>query len=284
MSNRQYIFEKKENETNQDALHAKLVYITSAKYETDWHSVVHSHPFTELFYVVSGQGVFHIENEIFDVKTDDLVIVNPNVSHTETSKLDSPMEYIVLGVEGLSLLTTEYEHSTFYSLHHFQEQKKEILFYLRMLLSEIIHKKMMHELIIQNLLEVFLATIIRHTQTKLKLSSSKEMNNHCTYLKAYIDEHFKEDISLKDLCNISYMNKFYMIHNFKKQLGITPIAYLNLKRLEESCSLLENTNLSVSRIANAVGMSSATYFTQAFKKQYNCPPLEWRKRAKEKKE
>ena len=60
----------------------KLLYITSSSYEGNWPSYLHSHNFTELFYVCSGSGSFLIEDQSYPIKKDDLIIVNPNVSHT----------------------------------------------------------------------------------------------------------------------------------------------------------------------------------------------------------
>ena len=79
----------------------KLLYVSTAKYGGDWHSLLHTHACTELFYVVGGMGQFNIADRLLPVSTDDLVIVNPNVEHTELSLNASPLEYIVLGVERL---------------------------------------------------------------------------------------------------------------------------------------------------------------------------------------
>ncbi|MEG0441330.1 MAG: AraC family transcriptional regulator, partial [Oscillospiraceae bacterium] len=38
---------------------AKLLYISTARYGGDWHSMMHSHACTELFYVVGGMGQFN---------------------------------------------------------------------------------------------------------------------------------------------------------------------------------------------------------------------------------
>ena len=57
-----------------------LLYITYSKYEGDWNSLMHFHPFTEIFYVIGGKGKFAVENESFNVKKDDMIIVNPNIS------------------------------------------------------------------------------------------------------------------------------------------------------------------------------------------------------------
>ena len=79
-----------------------LLYITTSKYEGDWQSILHSHPFSELFYVVSGGGFFIAEGQEFPVGTNDLVIINPHVQHTEKSLQTAPLEYIVLGIDGLA--------------------------------------------------------------------------------------------------------------------------------------------------------------------------------------
>ena len=80
---------------------AQLLYISTAKYGGDWLSVPHTHACAELFYVVGGQGSFIVGNHSFPVTKGDLIVVNPLVEHTETSFQSQPLEYIVLGVEGL---------------------------------------------------------------------------------------------------------------------------------------------------------------------------------------
>ena len=63
----------------------KLRYISISKYEGDWQSHPHTHQFSELFYVISGKGVFYIENDTVSVCADDLIIINPHIEHTETT-------------------------------------------------------------------------------------------------------------------------------------------------------------------------------------------------------
>ena len=57
----------------------KLRYISISKYEGDWQSHPHTHQFSELFYVISGKGVFYIENDTVSVCADDLIIINPHI-------------------------------------------------------------------------------------------------------------------------------------------------------------------------------------------------------------
>ena len=82
---------------------ANLLNISSAKYGGDWHSIPHTHHYAELFYIVGGDGQFQINDMLFPVQAHQLVVVNPNILHTEVSYEAHPLEYIVLGIEGLEL-------------------------------------------------------------------------------------------------------------------------------------------------------------------------------------
>ena len=56
---------------------AKLLYVSSSTYGGDWISTPHTHYCSELFYVLDGVGQFQVEDRIFPVSANDLVIINP---------------------------------------------------------------------------------------------------------------------------------------------------------------------------------------------------------------
>ena len=82
----------------------RLLYVSRAQYSGDWNSSLHTHGCAELFFITGGHGRFRTQREEFPVAIHDAVIVNANIPHTEVSQLDSPLEYTVLGVEGLETL------------------------------------------------------------------------------------------------------------------------------------------------------------------------------------
>ena len=109
--------------------------ITKSKYDSDWHSTLHTHPFTELFYVVDGKGEFIIQQQRFAVKANDFVIINPHVEHTEVSSSEDPLEYIVVGIQGLSFsnLTTQDQGDQPFSFFNLRDEQKDILRYLNVM-------------------------------------------------------------------------------------------------------------------------------------------------------
>ena len=116
---------------------ARLLYVSSATYGGDWISTPHTHYCSELFYVIDGVGQFQVEDNIFPVSANDLVVINPNVSHTELGFNANPLKYIVLGIEGLEL-SVENNNANF-CIVNFREIKDTVNFYLKVMLLSLIH-------------------------------------------------------------------------------------------------------------------------------------------------
>ena len=273
MSNLNFRLEEKEL----DKINSNLLYITSAKYDGDWHSTAHTHHFTELFYVTRGNGKFLVEDNSFSVKVNDLIIVNPNVTHTELGIPGTTFEYVVLGIQGLQFQPSESGQHFNYNKYNLSSCEKEFQFCLHALINELRSKEDYYEAVCQNLYEILIYYIFRKTKTELSIASSKKITKECRFIEEYIDEHYTEDITLQTLSDLTFMNKYYLVHAFKNYKGTSPINYLIDKRIEESQHLLANTNYPVSKISDQIGFSSQSYFSQVFRKRTGLTPNQYRK-------
>jgi len=103
-----------------------------------------------------------------------------------------------------------------------------------------------------------------------------QINNGVRSAVAYINEHYPKKITIKTLSNIANLSEsnFYVV--FKKQMGISPIAYLNHYRLSVSTNKLVDTADTVSEISYSVGINDPLYFSKLFKKTYGMTPKEYR--------
>lgn len=270
MSNKTYPVK----ESNIHNLDFELIYISEAEYGVDWHSTVHHHQFTELFFIVNGQGQLEVNDTIVPIKEGDLIIINPNCPHTEkSSNGPSPLQYIVFAINNLELdnaLNNDKSHDNVFNLYkilNFNSNKEEILYYLKTLLREIDIKDTNYELACKSLLNLFLIYIIRQSNTDLFIKcDSPKPNLECIKIKNYLESHYNENITLDQISSEFHMNKFHLSHLFTKQIGISPINYLINKRIEEAKNLLANTNHSIIDISTMVGFSNSSYFSQMFKK------------------
>ncbi|MCI5774782.1 MAG: AraC family transcriptional regulator [Erysipelotrichaceae bacterium] len=277
MGNYRYNINSSSNKPN-----VSLLYITHAQYDTDWNSKIHTHHCTEIFYVTKGGGKFTVENEVFDVKEDDLIIVNPLVSHTEHGIKGMTLEYIVVGINGIEFFNVGSSNNG-YTISNYKEYKHEVLFYLKTLLIEASNREEQYEIICQNLLEILIINLVRRSKVAIETAKTSYTNKECEFLEKYINDHFKENITLEELSDITFVNKYHLVHSFTKFKGISPIQYVIKKRIEEAIMLLTTTDLSIQEIADVVGFSSCSYFTQAFKKSTNLSPIQYRKTYNDKK-
>ena len=133
MSNTRYNVDEK-NIYNIDF---ELLYISKSKYENDWHSTSHFHPFTEIFFIIHGNGLMEIDDTTISIKEGDLVIINPNCTHTEKSSvnINERLEYIVFGINNLALFNKKDSKvdisscsSNLYKIMNFTHNKNIILY------------------------------------------------------------------------------------------------------------------------------------------------------------
>ena len=277
MSRYHYSFESNQSFTIRGT--AKLLNVSSARYGGDWHSVPHTHNHTELFFIVSGKGQFLIEDQVFPVDVNNLVIINPNVTHTEDSLNAQPLEYIVLGIDGIELATSENSNGQFCILDHYESM--EISPCLRNILREMALKSTGYEDICQAYMEILIIRLMRSTSLAVQAEpQSISSNRQCAAVRRYIDLHFKEPLTLEQLSEEAHMNKYYLSHVFKREYGVSPINYMISKRIEESKYLLAETDLSMSQIAQLLGFSSLSYFSQVFHRTQAVSPKEYRQSLK----
>lgn len=273
MGNERYQF----HTTSTDSHSARLLYVTFSKYEGDWSSLKHSHHFSELFYVKSGKGQFLVEDEVIPFGKDDLVMVNPNVLHTEVSLSTEPLEYVILGVEGIIFSFPGHKE---YTVFHCKNNQHNLMFYFSSLLKEITEKQPDYNIVCQNLLEVLIVQLRRYNHFSYDIVPTQSLNRECNKIKHYIDAHYAEDLTLDMLAELAHLNKFYFVHSFTNTFGISPISYLQKKRIQAGCELLSGTDHSIGEIARLTGFSSQSYFSQCFLKQCGISAREYRKKNK----
>ncbi len=256
----------------------RLLYVSASRYSSDWHSILHSHTNAEFFYVLEGRGRFRVEGGDFVVEKDDIVIVNANINHTELPLGKNEFEYIVLGLEGTSFFD-QIRKSDEYLHFSCRDNREKVLFLLEMMLKEVEQKEADYSHVCQDLLDILIVVLLRVTGASIKAIETKRSSKECDRVKRYIDSHFTEDLSLEYLAEMTHLSKFYLVHIFKKEVGVTPIAYLNNKRIEESRSLLSSTNHPISKISEHLGFATQSYFGYCFKAQVGVTPVEYRKNA-----
>ncbi|HEX5055170.1 MAG TPA: AraC family transcriptional regulator [Gammaproteobacteria bacterium] len=93
----------------------------------------------------------------------------------------------------------------------------------------------------------------------------------------YIDIHLNRDISLHTLARLNGMSACHFPRMFKRSTGLSPLQYINRRRMQVGKELLHKTRLPVSEIALATGYSNTSHFISLFKRYYGVTPGAFRK-------
>ncbi|UKS26912.1 response regulator [Paenibacillus sp. HWE-109] len=104
-----------------------------------------------------------------------------------------------------------------------------------------------------------------------------DKNAYFAQMVKYIDNHYQDELYLKDLSVKFLINQVYCCQLFKKVLGKTFSGYVTDLRIKKACELLKRSELSIEEIATKVGYFDYYYFNKVFKKQCGITPTKFRK-------
>lgn len=93
----------------------------------------------------------------------------------------------------------------------------------------------------------------------------------------YVQAHYSDRLTLADVADAFYLNKYYLSHLLKDSLGMNFQDLVNAIRLNIALYPLLDSQKSIDEIAEECGFSSAAYFRKAFAKQAKIPLSRYRK-------
>ena len=251
--------------------------------------ISHWHDDIELIYVLSGQMYYNINDKQIILQAGEGVFVNTRQIHYGSSINYEECIFICVLFHPLLLCSSAYVEHQFIlpvlqneCLPHLLLKKDDINQYNIMLLMkellEITHSSMFalktQELLFKLWENLFLLS--GHTEKK-----QVPKNQHLTILKDmihFINNHYTEKISLEDISSVGKISKTTCSSIFLKYTNQTPFSYLTEYRLRKSTELLVTTDLTISEICFEVGFSGSSYYSETFKKSYNCTPSQYRKK------
>lgn len=92
----------------------------------------------------------------------------------------------------------------------------------------------------------------------------------------YIDEHYKESLTLERLSQQFYFSQNQIIRTVRAKTGYTPHEYLTRIRLAKACELLQFTDTPIMEVGKTVGYENNSHFSAAFRRLYGLSPAKYR--------
>ncbi len=111
-----------------------------------------------------------------------------------------------------------------------------------------------------------------------KPETSLEWHDHIKSITAYINQHPTEDLSLRRLATLGQTTPSKLARAFGKILNTTPAKYVTTVRLNLARNLLEETDQTLTDIAQAAGFYDFSHFFHTFRRARGLTPAQYRAR------
>lgn len=255
----------------------KLLYTGYVSDDPMWFNIEHSHEFCEIIYILSGQGFIILDGNKHFIKTGDLIVINPNTIHEESSDKNNPLHFLFLAIDRFKVSGLENNMlipADAYPIMTLTSYKFKVESYFLDIVKETANRVEYFETISHSLVCALIVLILR-----VYISSNNTFNNttsECQKVQQYIDQNYQSEITLESLAKTIYISKHHLSHIFKSETGMSPIKYVITKRISEASRLLIETQDPIYEIANKVGYTDPVYFSQIFKKTVGISPQNFR--------
>lgn len=253
---------------------------------------LHSHDGFEIYYFIEGSAAYIIGNNIYNLLPGDMLLFEGSTLHRVKPDVTGPYvrSYINFLPSLFESVITEEWLDKFIHLFDghggrlLRWSKEEEKAGINMLYEKMQREKekdlpgsqmMIQAHMIQLMTEIFRKSTETGAPNAIPNITQKEMYVH--RVLTFINDHYKEPLSLDQIAASLHLNKYYMCHCFKEVTGETINVYLSNRRLDEAKKLLRTTDLPIGRIFDEIGFNSAIHFSRLFKQHVGVTPQTYRK-------
>ena len=122
-----------------------------------------------------------------------------------------------------------------------------------------------------------LLTLLMESSWRQGNSTNAPKKMDISSVKSFLDEHYKEKLSLESVASHFFIDKHYLARLFKEQYGVTLVTYLQQVRITHAKRMLRFTDKSIEEIGLECGIGELNYFSRVFKKLEGVSPSEFRR-------
>ena len=109
-------------------------------------------------------------------------------------------------------------------------------------------------------------------------AAAPDRENILSRVLSYVEEHFKEPLTVEDVARSIHYNGEYLARLFQRKMGLSFHRYVNMRRLNHAAYLLANTDATCVACAMESGFASLRSFNRNFKKEFGITPVEYKAR------
>lgn len=252
----------------------------AVKRRSYWTYPQHGHNYFEMEIIMDGAGIHTLNGVTYSVSKGDAYLVTPVDFHE--IKASSPIELFNVSFDEICL--SENLQAFLYTADFEKRCRFDGDDYERLIMAlELLQRECEADsLCINQLLDYLVKRFILRGGKQNDCFAKQEQLTGMQKAVAYIALHFREEITLENLSEISGYSPTYFSELFRKFTGEGYIERVTALRINYAKALLES-GLSVSNACFESGFGSLSNFLAVFKAHCGMPPSEYRKTANSRK-
>lgn len=275
---------KKRGYLNEDFLFFKLKDQKKNEFE------FHYHDFNKIIIFLSGEVTYIIEGKSYVLKPWDILLVGRNDVHQPIISPDVSYERIILWLNPKFLeahrrndcdLQNCFSLATTRKMNMIRLNKKEITSLKQTLddLEEAINEENFGNEILKN--SLFIQLIVKINRLFFGVDTSKKLEDvhfdpRIESILTFINENLENDLSIDLLSNKFYLNKYYLMHLFKRETGYTVYNYIQKKRVIKASDYIKS-GIPAGDVCSLCGFGDYSTFVRTFKKEFKLSPKQYYK-------
>ncbi len=237
----------------------------------------------EFHFVVKGLREMMVEDVSYLTTANRVFIVYSNETHNSVEHFERPVEFYTFQLNLKSrdsLLGLNQESSNqLYDLltgsnNRMCALSKEDMHNLKVSMDKLLANKTEQHCSALVTLAMLLFKIPQLSDVTVK--ADENTNENISKALRFIDENFKEALTVKDMAEYCGYSQSHFQTHFKSIYGVSPSEYLNTLRIEHAKKLLSNSDIDITAIAFELNFSSSNYFSTFFKRYTNTTPSLYR--------
>lgn len=259
-------------------------------------SPIHEHDYFEINYVYRGSCTQVFADEQKDFHQGDLILIAPHSPHSVLTYEESLIVSICIRqstfnqtffqlLNANDILSTFFKHSLYgkdtrnymsFSIQEYHRYESMI----QQIFSESNAVDEYCNIVCISLINIFFAQLLRQFGNTVKLwntNCSATFNRDFPMIMKFV-QHNYNTVSLSVLSQIFHYSEVHLSRMFKQNFNRNFSAILQDLKLSHAKNYLETTNDTIEEIAQHVGYDSPDYLARAFKRRYQLPPSDYRKR------
>jgi len=243
-------------------------------------STLHGHDFYELDIILTGTVNSVINGEERVMRVGDVAFMTPADFHEYAYDAPFDLYNIQFTDEAVSEEISAEILKIQNRMFSLSEKDAGKIFTIVDLMREIDFKSEKSTGILSRMLECILLVLMQNARSDD--GSEREKSGVVLRALSYVNLHFKENPTLREISAIAMLNERYFCSKFKEYTGKTYKEYLKEMKLRYARRLLLATELSVIDISEQSGYSTQSHFNREFKDFFGISPLKMRKDKKTK--